>query len=170
MTFQTSLTDAAAAAAAVAAAAAAAADDDDDDDDDDGVLRMSKLSTVTNDMLLSVTTAVLQRVQLHIPDTATQHLGYTSILHPSSTSPLYLCLSVCLSVCVHVCVCRPVLFQSSECIADSDVIGDVIPYSTALHLLYARGHPDIKPPYQVAVYQLCVCVCVRCSVHEIPTR
>lgn len=43
---------------------------------------------------------------------------------------------------------RPVLFQSSECLANSDVVGDVIPYSTALHLLYTRAHPDIKPPYQ----------------------
>jgi len=44
------------------------------------------------------------------------------------------------------------LFQSSECLASSDVVGDVIPYSIALHLLYTRAHPDIKPPYQV--YQL----------------
>jgi len=62
-----------------------------------------------------------------------------------------LCVSVCVYVCLClcVCVCRPVLFQSSESVADSDVVGDVIPYSIALHLLYTRAHPDIKPPYQV---------------------
>ena len=50
---------------------------------------------------------------------------------------------------LYVCVCRPVLFQSSESLANSDVVGDVIPYSIALHLLYTRSQPDIKPPYQV---------------------
>ena len=62
-----------------------------------------------------------------------------------------MCVSVsdCLSVCMSAC--RPVLFQSSECVASSDVVGDVIPYSIALHLLYTRAHPDIRPPYQVTV-------------------
>jgi len=54
-------------------------------------------------------------------------------------------------MCLFVYVHRPVLFQTSECLANSDVVGDVIPYSTMLHLLYTRAHPDIKPPYQVYI-------------------
>jgi len=64
---------------------------------------------------------------------------------------VYTCLCVYMSVCTCLCVYRPVLFQSTECLASSDVIGDVIPYSIALHLLYTRAHPDIKPPYQVSL-------------------
>jgi len=64
-----------------------------------------------------------------------------------------------------------VLFQSSESLAGSDVIGDVIPYSTALHILHTRAYPDIRPPYQVYLalsmsLSVCVPVClpVRLSV------
>ncbi|XP_069085933.1 conserved oligomeric Golgi complex subunit 5 [Pleurodeles waltl] len=45
---------------------------------------------------------------------------------------------------------RPLLFQTSEHIATSPAIGDIIPYSTILQFLFTRAPPELKSPYQRA--------------------
>lgn len=57
-------------------------------------------------------------------------------------------------VCARVCVCarmysRPLLFQTSEHIASSQAVGDLIPYSTILHFLFSRAPAELKSPHQV---------------------
>nr|XP_002121988.1 conserved oligomeric Golgi complex subunit 5 [Ciona intestinalis] len=49
---------------------------------------------------------------------------------------------------------RPLLFQNDVVIGDSPSIGDVIPYSTALHFLFSRAPPDVRPPYQVMEWSI----------------
>ncbi|XP_029016227.1 conserved oligomeric Golgi complex subunit 5 [Betta splendens] len=43
---------------------------------------------------------------------------------------------------------RPLLFQTSELIANSSIVGDLIPYSTLLHFLFTRAPPELKSPHQ----------------------
>lgn len=44
---------------------------------------------------------------------------------------------------------RPLLFQTVEHLAESSTVGDVIPYSTVLHFLFARAPLEFKSPHQV---------------------
>uniref|UniRef100_A0A665TF78 Conserved oligomeric Golgi complex subunit 5 n=1 Tax=Echeneis naucrates TaxID=173247 RepID=A0A665TF78_ECHNA len=44
---------------------------------------------------------------------------------------------------------RPLLFQTSELIATSSAVGDLIPYSTLLHFLFTRAPSELKSPHQV---------------------
>ncbi|KPP74815.1 conserved oligomeric Golgi complex subunit 5-like, partial [Scleropages formosus] len=44
---------------------------------------------------------------------------------------------------------RPLLFQTSEHIANSQATGDLIPYSTILHFLFTRAPPELKSPNQI---------------------
>ena len=46
---------------------------------------------------------------------------------------------------------RPLLFQTIEHMAASSSIGDVIPYSTILHFMFARAPPELKSPHQVCI-------------------
>lgn len=49
-----------------------------------------------------------------------------------------------------VCLCfRPLLFQTSEHIASSQALGDLIPYSTILHFMFTRAPAELKSPHQV---------------------
>lgn len=43
---------------------------------------------------------------------------------------------------------RPLLFQTSELIASSPAVGELIPYSTLLHFLFTRAPPELKSPHQ----------------------
>ncbi|XP_037098459.1 conserved oligomeric Golgi complex subunit 5 isoform X1 [Syngnathus acus] len=43
---------------------------------------------------------------------------------------------------------RPLLFQTSNLIVKSPAVGDLIPYSTVLHFLFARAPSELKSPYQ----------------------
>ncbi|XP_029350749.1 conserved oligomeric Golgi complex subunit 5 [Echeneis naucrates] len=43
---------------------------------------------------------------------------------------------------------RPLLFQTSELIATSSAVGDLIPYSTLLHFLFTRAPSELKSPHQ----------------------
>uniref|UniRef100_A0A7N6BT96 Conserved oligomeric Golgi complex subunit 5 n=1 Tax=Anabas testudineus TaxID=64144 RepID=A0A7N6BT96_ANATE len=43
---------------------------------------------------------------------------------------------------------RPLLFQTSELIASSPAVGDLIPYSTLLHFLFTRAPSELKSPHQ----------------------
>uniref|UniRef100_A0A671VJQ2 Conserved oligomeric Golgi complex subunit 5 n=1 Tax=Sparus aurata TaxID=8175 RepID=A0A671VJQ2_SPAAU len=43
---------------------------------------------------------------------------------------------------------RPLLFQTSELIASSPAVGDLIPYSTLLHFLLTRAPSELKSPHQ----------------------
>ncbi|XP_069485244.1 conserved oligomeric Golgi complex subunit 5 [Ambystoma mexicanum] len=45
---------------------------------------------------------------------------------------------------------RPLLFQTSEHIANSPAIGDIIPFSIILQFLFTRAPPELKSPYQRA--------------------
>ncbi|XP_033119679.1 conserved oligomeric Golgi complex subunit 5-like [Anneissia japonica] len=45
---------------------------------------------------------------------------------------------------------RPLLFQTSEHIANSPALGDIIPHSTALHFLFARAPSEMKSPHELA--------------------
>ncbi|XP_067860966.1 conserved oligomeric Golgi complex subunit 5 isoform X2 [Heptranchias perlo] len=49
---------------------------------------------------------------------------------------------------------RPLLFQTSEHIANSPAAGDIIPYSTILHFLFTRAPPDLKSPHQRAEWSI----------------
>ncbi|XP_048410241.1 conserved oligomeric Golgi complex subunit 5 [Stegostoma tigrinum] len=49
---------------------------------------------------------------------------------------------------------RPLLFQTSEHIASSPAVGDIVPYSTILHFLFTRAPPDLKPPHQRAEWSI----------------
>ncbi|CAH1787402.1 unnamed protein product, partial [Owenia fusiformis] len=49
---------------------------------------------------------------------------------------------------------RPLLFQTSEHIVNSPAVGEVIPYSTALHFMFARAPPDLASPHQAANWSL----------------
>ncbi|CAH2275779.1 conserved oligomeric Golgi complex subunit 5 [Pelobates cultripes] len=49
---------------------------------------------------------------------------------------------------------RPLLFQTSEHIANSTSIGDIIPYSIILQFLFTRAPPELKSPYQRAEWSV----------------
>nr|CAB3232560.1 conserved oligomeric Golgi complex subunit 5 [Phallusia mammillata] len=49
---------------------------------------------------------------------------------------------------------RPLLFQSDDAVAESSSIGDVIPYSVALHFLFSRAPPDVRSPHQVMEWSI----------------
>uniref|UniRef100_A0A8C9WB29 Conserved oligomeric Golgi complex subunit 5 n=1 Tax=Scleropages formosus TaxID=113540 RepID=A0A8C9WB29_SCLFO len=49
---------------------------------------------------------------------------------------------------------RPLLFQTSEHIANSQATGDLIPYSTILHFLFTRAPPELKSPNQRAEWSI----------------
>ncbi|KAM9312504.1 conserved oligomeric Golgi complex subunit 5 [Gastrophryne carolinensis] len=49
---------------------------------------------------------------------------------------------------------RPLLFQTSEHIANSSSVGDLIPYSVALQFLFTRAPPELKSPYQRAEWSV----------------
>uniref|UniRef100_A0A4W6EW20 Conserved oligomeric Golgi complex subunit 5 n=1 Tax=Lates calcarifer TaxID=8187 RepID=A0A4W6EW20_LATCA len=49
---------------------------------------------------------------------------------------------------------RPLLFQTSELIASSPVVGDLIPYSTLLHFLFTRAPSELKSPHQRAEWSI----------------
>ncbi|KAG2459954.1 COG5 protein, partial [Polypterus senegalus] len=46
------------------------------------------------------------------------------------------------------------LFQTSEHIAGSQTIGDIIPYSTILHFLFTRAPMELKSPHQRAEWSI----------------
>uniref|UniRef100_A0A8C6UG25 Conserved oligomeric Golgi complex subunit 5 n=1 Tax=Neogobius melanostomus TaxID=47308 RepID=A0A8C6UG25_9GOBI len=45
---------------------------------------------------------------------------------------------------------RPLLFHASELVVSNPAVGELIPYSTILHLLFSRGPPELKAPHQRA--------------------
>ncbi|XP_046728668.1 conserved oligomeric Golgi complex subunit 5 [Silurus meridionalis] len=49
---------------------------------------------------------------------------------------------------------RPLLFQTSELIASSQAVGDLIPYSTILHFLFSRAPAELKSPHQRAEWSI----------------
>ncbi|XP_076861700.1 conserved oligomeric Golgi complex subunit 5 [Brachyhypopomus gauderio] len=49
---------------------------------------------------------------------------------------------------------RPLLFQTSEHIASSQAVGELIPYSTVLHLLFTRAPAELKSPHQRAEWSI----------------
>ncbi|XP_008399444.1 conserved oligomeric Golgi complex subunit 5 isoform X3 [Poecilia reticulata] len=49
---------------------------------------------------------------------------------------------------------RPLLFQTSELIASSPAVGDLIPYSTVLHFLFTRAPSELKSPHQRAEWSI----------------
>ncbi|KAK2832624.1 hypothetical protein Q7C36_016086 [Tachysurus vachellii] len=49
---------------------------------------------------------------------------------------------------------RPLLFQTSEHIASSQAVGDLIPYSTILHFLFSRAPAELKSPHQRAEWSV----------------
>ncbi|KAL2102689.1 hypothetical protein ACEWY4_001857 [Coilia grayii] len=49
---------------------------------------------------------------------------------------------------------RPLLFQTSELIASSQALGDVLPYSIILHFLFTRAPPELKSPHQRAEWSI----------------
>ncbi|KAG9490032.1 hypothetical protein GDO78_005767 [Eleutherodactylus coqui] len=49
---------------------------------------------------------------------------------------------------------RPLLFQTSEHIANSASVGDLIPFSVILQFLFTRAPPELKSPYQRAEWSI----------------
>ncbi|XP_060885394.1 conserved oligomeric Golgi complex subunit 5 isoform X2 [Labrus mixtus] len=49
---------------------------------------------------------------------------------------------------------RPLLFQTSELIASSPAVGELIPYSTLLHFLLTRAPSELKSPHQRAEWSI----------------
>ncbi|KAJ8387684.1 hypothetical protein AAFF_G00151150 [Aldrovandia affinis] len=49
---------------------------------------------------------------------------------------------------------RPLLFQTSEHVASSQAVGDLIPYSTILHFLFTRAPPELRSPHQRAEWSI----------------
>ena len=45
---------------------------------------------------------------------------------------------------------RPLLFLTVEHIADSPSVGEVIPFSTVLHFLFARAPQEMRSPHQAS--------------------
>lgn len=50
------------------------------------------------------------------------------------------------------CLPRPLLFQTSELIASSPAVGELIPYSTLLHFLFTRAPAELKSPHQARAH------------------
>ncbi|XP_066448023.1 conserved oligomeric Golgi complex subunit 5 [Eleutherodactylus coqui] len=49
---------------------------------------------------------------------------------------------------------RPLLFQTSEHIANSASVGDLIPFSVILQFLFTRAPPELKSPFQRAEWSI----------------
>ncbi|XP_062850687.1 conserved oligomeric Golgi complex subunit 5 [Trichomycterus rosablanca] len=49
---------------------------------------------------------------------------------------------------------RPLLFQTTEHIASSQAVGDLIPYSTILQFLFSRAPAEIKSPHQTVEWSI----------------
>ncbi|XP_019955516.2 conserved oligomeric Golgi complex subunit 5 [Paralichthys olivaceus] len=49
---------------------------------------------------------------------------------------------------------RPLLFQTSELIASSPAVGDLIPYSTLIHFFFTRAPSELKSPHQRAEWSV----------------
>ncbi|PKU40664.1 conserved oligomeric golgi complex subunit 5 [Limosa lapponica baueri] len=49
---------------------------------------------------------------------------------------------------------RPLLFQTSEHIASSPALGEVIPFSVILQFLFTRAPPELKSPFQRAEWSI----------------
>ncbi|XP_077328556.1 conserved oligomeric Golgi complex subunit 5 [Lithobates pipiens] len=49
---------------------------------------------------------------------------------------------------------RPLLFQTSEHIANSTSVGDLIPFSVILQFLFTRAPPELKSPFQRAEWSI----------------
>uniref|UniRef100_A0A4W3HQM3 Conserved oligomeric Golgi complex subunit 5 n=1 Tax=Callorhinchus milii TaxID=7868 RepID=A0A4W3HQM3_CALMI len=49
---------------------------------------------------------------------------------------------------------RPLLFQTSEHMANSPAVGDIVPYSSILHFLFTRAPPELKSPHQRAEWSV----------------
>ncbi|XP_055958266.1 conserved oligomeric Golgi complex subunit 5 [Patella vulgata] len=49
---------------------------------------------------------------------------------------------------------RPLLFQTSEHLTQSPAIGEIIPYSTILHYLFARAPAELKSPHQASDWSI----------------
>ncbi|NXC72274.1 COG5 protein, partial [Anhinga anhinga] len=49
---------------------------------------------------------------------------------------------------------RPLLFQTSEHIASSPALGEVIPFSNILQFLFTRAPPELKSPFQRAEWSI----------------
>ena len=49
---------------------------------------------------------------------------------------------------------RPLLFQTSEHIAKTPALGEIIPHSTALHFLFARAPSELMSPHEVSARQV----------------
>lgn len=45
---------------------------------------------------------------------------------------------------------RPLLFQSPQHVAQSPMLGDVVPHSLVLHFLFAKAPPELRSPYEAA--------------------
>lgn len=45
---------------------------------------------------------------------------------------------------------RPMLFQTPQHLAQSPVLGDIVPYSLVLHFLFARAPAELRSPYEAA--------------------
>ncbi|GFO07452.1 conserved oligomeric Golgi complex subunit 5 [Plakobranchus ocellatus] len=45
---------------------------------------------------------------------------------------------------------RPLLFQTAEHISQSPALGEILPYSTTIHFLFARAPSELKSPHQVS--------------------
>ncbi|XP_075868389.1 conserved oligomeric Golgi complex subunit 5 [Nelusetta ayraudi] len=49
---------------------------------------------------------------------------------------------------------RPLLFQTSELVASSPAVGELIPYSTLLHFLFTRAPAELKSPHQAPEWSI----------------
>ncbi|KAA8580431.1 hypothetical protein FQN60_005966 [Etheostoma spectabile] len=49
---------------------------------------------------------------------------------------------------------EPLLFQTSELVASSPAVGDLIPYSTLLHFFFTRAPPELKSPHQASEWSI----------------
>ncbi|XP_041349093.1 conserved oligomeric Golgi complex subunit 5-like [Gigantopelta aegis] len=45
---------------------------------------------------------------------------------------------------------RPLLFQTSEHLSQSQALGEIIPYSIIIHFLFVRAPPELKSPHQAS--------------------
>jgi len=49
---------------------------------------------------------------------------------------------------------RPLLFQNPDHIVQSSSIGDIVPYSTVLHFLFAKGPTELHSPHKSANWSI----------------
>ncbi|KAK3101950.1 hypothetical protein FSP39_007576 [Pinctada imbricata] len=49
---------------------------------------------------------------------------------------------------------RPLLFQTIEHVSTSPALGEIIPYSTVIHFLFARAPTEMKSPHQAADWSI----------------